>query len=45
MEDSVIIDMYFSRSENAIIETKAKYNSYCTKIAYNILTSFEDTEE
>lgn len=45
MEDSAIIEMYFSRSENAIVETKAKYNSYCTKIAYNILASFEDTEE
>lgn len=45
MEDSRIIDLYFDRSEDAIAETKAKYNSYCTKIAYNILASFEDTEE
>lgn len=45
MEDSKIIGLYFDRSEDAIAETKAKYKSYCTKIAYNILASYEDTEE
>jgi RNA polymerase sigma-70 factor (ECF subfamily) len=45
LEDERIIELYFERSEDAIKETKIKYNSYCTKIAYNILASFEDTEE
>ena len=45
MEDETIIALYFARDEAAIIETREKYGAYCTKIAYNILRSFEDTEE
>ena len=45
MEDSRIIDLYWSRSETAISETAAKYGSYCYAIAYNILTNNEDAEE
>ena len=45
MEDEKIIEMYFARDEAAIYETRAKYGPYCTAIAYNILSSFEDTEE
>lgn len=45
MEDSEIIQLYFARDEDAIIETQRKYGGYCSTIAYNILASFEDTEE
>lgn len=45
MDDSRIIDLYWSRSESAISETAAKYGSYCYSIAYNILTNNEDAEE
>ncbi len=45
MEDSAIIDLYFERSQQAIAETSAKYGPYCFKIAYNILTNREDSEE
>lgn len=45
MEDQKIIDLYWSRSENAISETADKYGSYCYSIAYNILTNNEDAEE
>ena len=45
MEDEKIINLYFARTEEAIKETKNKYNSYCTSIAYHILSSVEDTEE
>lgn len=45
MEDQKIIQLYFDRSELAITETKEKYGRYCTAIAYNILGSFEETEE
>lgn len=45
MEDQKIIALYFDRSESAIAETKDKYGHYCTAIAYNILGSFEETEE
>ena len=45
MEDQDIIELYWQRSEEAITQTKQKYGPYCTKIAYNILASFEDAEE
>jgi len=45
MDDSRIIDLYFSRSEEAIAQTEKKYGSYCYCIAYNILTNKEDAEE
>lgn len=45
MEDTCIIDLYFERSEQAIAETDTKYGGYCYSIAYNILSSREDSEE
>ena len=45
MEDSQIVDLYWNRSENAVIETNRKYGKYCYSIAYNILTNNEDAEE
>lgn len=45
MNDEQIIDMYFSGSEQAIKETKNKYGSFCRKIAFNILSNNEDTDE
>jgi len=45
MDDKSIVDLYFSRNEDAIIQTDKKYGRYCYCIAYNILTSKEDAEE
>ncbi|MCH5163611.1 MAG: sigma-70 family RNA polymerase sigma factor [Clostridiales bacterium] len=45
MEDSKIIELYFDRSESAIIETQNKYGRYCFFIAYHILYSNQDSEE
>lgn len=45
MKDSEIVELYWNRSENAIFETKNKYDRYCTSIAYRILSSSEDSEE
>ena len=45
MEDKQIIDLYFSRDEQAISETELKYHRYLTKIAYNILNNREDSRE
>ena len=45
MEDQGIIDLFFDRSEQAIVETDKKYGAYCYAIAYNILSSREDSEE
>ena len=45
MNDKSIIDLYFSRDEEAITQTDKKYGRYCYSIAYNILTNKEDAEE
>ena len=45
MEDNEIIELYWKRDEVAILETDKKYGKYCSKIAYNILASVEDSEE
>ena len=45
MEDEMIIDLYFERNESAISETAEKYGNYLYKIAFNILSDNEDSEE
>lgn len=45
MKDENIVELYWQRSEDAIKETSAKYQAYLTKIAYNILSDFEDSRE
>lgn len=45
MDDNLIIDLYWARSEDAIGETDKKYGSYLGTIAYNILYSHEDAGE
>lgn len=45
MEDQGIVALFFERSEQAIVETDKKYGGYCYSIAYNILSSREDSEE
>ena len=45
MNDKSIVDLYFSRDEEAITQTDKKYGRYCYSIAYNILTNKEDAEE
>lgn len=45
MEDRQIIELYWSRAEEAIRETDAKYGRLCRYIAQNILASPEDSEE
>ena len=45
MEDEAIIGLYNKRDETAISETSLKYGKYCYKIAYNILSDKEDSEE
>lgn len=45
MEDNAIVDLYFLRSEAAIVETDRKYGKYCYTIANNILANREDSEE
>lgn len=45
MEEKEIIELFVSRSENAIAETDRKFRSYCRKIAYNILGDHGETDE
>lgn len=45
MEDSKIIELFYERSEQAIVELSNKYGSACTKVANNILNNSRDTEE
>lgn len=45
MEDHAIVELYWSRKEEAISETKKKYGTFCINIAHNILPSREDAEE
>jgi len=45
MEDSRIVELYWTRSESAIEETATKYGKYCYAIASNILANAEDAQE
>ena len=45
MDDEKIIELFFSRSENAIKELAAKYEKVCMTLSMNILGSREDAEE
>lgn len=45
MDDSKIVELYWERSENAIVETSKKYSRYCCYISFNILHNNEDAEE
>lgn len=45
MEDSKIIDLFFERSEQAIIELSQKYGAACVSLADNILGDKCDAEE
>lgn len=45
MDDSKIIDLFYARSEQAIMELSAKYGSVFNRIARNILSDPLDAEE
>lgn len=45
MQDEKIVELYWQRNESAINETQEKYGRYLFKIAYNILSDNEDSEE
>ena len=45
MEDHKIIDLYWARSQQAIVESDQKYGPYCRAIALGILSMREDAEE
>lgn len=45
MEDAKIIELFFSREEQAIAEAQSKYGAYCFAVAYGILQDRRDAEE
>ena len=45
MQDDRILDLYWQRNEAAIRETEIKYGHYLTKIAFHILSDWEDSKE
>ena len=45
MEDHEILDLYFSRDEQAITETRSKYGLRIFKVSITILRAIEDAEE
>lgn len=45
MNDSEIIELYWQRKENAILQTSRKYGEYCRAIAEHILSNAQDAEE
>lgn len=45
LDDRKIIELFFERSEQAIIELSNKYGSVCRKVADNILNNKQDVEE
>ncbi len=45
LEDNKIIELFFARMEQAIVELSAKYGTVCSRIARNILKNDLDAEE
>ena len=45
MKDAEIVALYWERNEVAIQQTQQKYGAYLSKVAYNILSDFEDSKE
>ena len=45
MKDQDIVNLYWDRNEDAIYQTQLKYETYLSKVSYNILADFEDSKE
>lgn len=45
MDDNAIIELFFARSEQAILELDSQYGKTFHKLSYNILNSRQDAEE
>ena len=45
MDDNMIVDMLWKRTENALENVCAKYGTLCHSVSYSILRSHEDAEE
>lgn len=45
MNDAEIVSLFWKRDETAILQSRRKYDSYCRRIARNILGDRRDAEE
>ena len=45
MDDKRIVELYFARDEQALTETRQKYNRYLYRVALGILQNPQDAEE
>lgn len=45
MEDIAIIELFFQRAEQAIVEVQQKYGKFCRKLAFDLLREERDAEE
>ncbi len=45
MEDRQIIELYWNRDQQAVVESDSKYGAFCGVMARNILGSVQDAEE
>lgn len=45
MEDEKILELFWTRQEEAITETDRKYGKMCSGISYNLLLNLQDAEE
>jgi RNA polymerase sigma-70 factor (ECF subfamily) len=45
LEDAQIIELYFKRDEQAILESDRTYGAYCYTVSYQILNVHEDAQE
>lgn len=45
LDDNKIIELFFERQTQAIVELSNKYGAVCSKVAFHILNNKQDTEE
>ena len=45
MEDEKILELFWQRDQQALLETQQKYGAYLTKVALNVLGDPEDSRE
>lgn len=45
MDDNKILELFWQRSEQAVVETERKFGSMCRSIAKNLLRNDEDAQE
>ena len=45
MEESTILDLFFDRNEQALVQVRKQYGKLVYSVAYHILNNREDSQE